>query len=80
MQPLLLSLNEGYLLTANPPDLKRGVAPLGPLAPMQPPLLGHGVAPLGCLTCPRAQILRGGKNTQENCTKKSFTTQTITMV
>ena len=25
-------------------------------------------------------IKRGGKNTQKNCTKKSFTTQIITMV
>ena len=47
-QPLLLTLDEGYLLTAAPPDLERGVAPLGPPAPVQPPLLGHGVAPLGC--------------------------------
>ena len=29
MQPLLLTLDEGYLLTAAPPDLERGVAPLG---------------------------------------------------
>ena len=43
VQPLLLTLDEGYLLTANPPDLERGVAPLGPPAPMQPPLLGRGV-------------------------------------
>ena len=43
----LLTLDEGYLLTATPPDLERGVAPLSPPAPMQPPLLGHGVAPLG---------------------------------
>ena len=41
------TLDEGYLLTAAPPDLERGVAPLGPPAPAQPPLLGHGVAPLG---------------------------------
>ena len=27
-----------------------------------------------------AEILRGGKNTQKNCTKKSFMTQIITMV
>ena len=27
-QPLLLTLDEGYLLTATPPDLDRGVAPL----------------------------------------------------
>ena len=45
-QPLLLTLDEGYLLTAAPPDLECGVAPLGPLAPAQQPLLGGGVAPL----------------------------------
>ena len=45
VQPLLLILDEGYLLTAAPPDLQRGIAPLGPLAPAQPPLLGCGVAP-----------------------------------
>ena len=45
-QLLLLTLDEGYLLTAAPPDLERGVAPLGPPAPMQPPLLGCRVAPL----------------------------------
>ena len=48
MQLLLLSLDEGYLLTAAPPDLERGTVPLGPPEPMQPPLLGRGVAPLGC--------------------------------
>ena len=54
-QPLLLTLDEGYLLTAAPPDLERGVAPLGPPpAPAQPPLLGHGVAPLSCHPRPRA--------------------------
>ena len=37
-QPLLLTLEEGYLLTAAPPDLERGIAPLGPPAPAQPPL------------------------------------------
>ena len=40
VQPLFLTLNEGYLLTAALPDLQRGMAPLGPPAPMQPPLLG----------------------------------------
>ena len=34
-QPLLLTLDEGYLLTAAPPDLECGVAPLSPPAPMQ---------------------------------------------
>ena len=43
-QPLLLTLDEGYLLTAAPPDLERGKALLGPPAPVQPLLLGHGVA------------------------------------
>ena len=46
VQPLLLTLDEGYLLMAAPPDLEHGVAPLGPLAPVQSPLLGRGVAPL----------------------------------
>ena len=40
-QPLLLTLDEGYLLRAAPSDLERGVAPLGPPAPTSPPLLGH---------------------------------------
>ena len=39
-QPLLLTLDEGYLLTATIPDLQRGIAPLGPPEPAQPPLLG----------------------------------------
>ena len=33
-QPLLLTLDEGYLLTAAIPDLQRGIAPLGPPAPV----------------------------------------------
>ena len=45
-QPLLLTLDKGYLLTAAPPDLELGVAPLGPPAATQPLLLGCGVAPL----------------------------------
>ena len=57
-QPLLLTLDEGYLLTAALPDLQCGIAPLGPPAPTQPrlwvtplvaaPGLGRGVAPPGC--------------------------------
>ena len=39
-QPLLLTLDEGYLLTAAIPDLQRGIAPLGPPVPAQPPLRG----------------------------------------
>ena len=46
VQPLLLTLDEGYLLTAALLDLERGVALLGPPAHAQPPLLGRGVAPL----------------------------------
>jgi len=49
-QLLLLTLDEGYLLTAASPDLECGVAPLSPPEPVQPPLLGRGVAPLG--RCP----------------------------
>ena len=45
-QLLLLNLDEGYLLTATPPDLECGVAPLGPPAPEQPPLLGCGLVVL----------------------------------
>ena len=39
-QLLLLTLDEGYLLTAAPPDLECEVAPLGPPAPGQPPSTG----------------------------------------
>ena len=53
VQLLLLTLDEGYLLTAAPPDLERGEAPLGPPALAQPLLLGHGVAPPGCRPWPR---------------------------
>ena len=47
VQLLLLTLDEGYLLTTAPADLERGIAPLGPPAPAQPPLLGREVAPPG---------------------------------
>ena len=43
-----LTLDEGYLLTAAPPDLECGVAFLGPSAPTQPLLLERGVAPPFC--------------------------------
>ena len=39
-QLLLLTLDEGYLLTATVPDLQHGIAPLGPPLPAQPLLLG----------------------------------------
>ena len=47
VQPLLLTLDEGYLLTAALPDLQLGIASLGPPAPTQPLLLGRGVGPPG---------------------------------
>ena len=33
-QPVLLTLDERYLLTGAPPDLELGIAPLGPTAPL----------------------------------------------
>ena len=36
VQPLLLTLDEGYLLTAASPDFESGVAVLSPPAPAQP--------------------------------------------
>ena len=53
VQLLLLTLDEGYLLTTAPSDLERGIAPLVPPVPAQPPLLGHGVAPPGHRPWPR---------------------------
>ena len=47
VQPLLLTLEEGYLLTATLLDLQRGIAPLGSPGPAQPWLLGRGVGPPG---------------------------------
>ena len=43
VQPLLLTLDKGYLLTIALPDLQLGKAPLGPPAPAQPLLLGRGL-------------------------------------
>ena len=54
-QLLLLTWDDGYLLTAAPPDLERGIAPLGPPAPTQPLLLGCGVFLHGCSS--KAQLL-----------------------
>ena len=39
VQPLLLTVDEGHLLTAALPDLPHGMAPLGPPVPVQPLLL-----------------------------------------
>ena len=47
VQPLILTLDEGFLLMVAPPDLERGVAPLGLPAPTQPLLLGRGVLHVG---------------------------------
>ena len=52
-----VGISSWLLLTLDkvaPPDLERGIAPLGPPVPVQPPLLGHGVAPLGWLPWPPA--------------------------
>ena len=46
VQPLLLTLNEVYLLIATTPDLEHGVALLVPPVPMQPPLHGCVVSVL----------------------------------
>ena len=51
VQPLLLTLDEGYLLTTAPPDLQCGIAPLGPPVPTQP---RRGVGPPGHRPWPRA--------------------------
>ena len=45
VQPLLLTVDKGYLLTTALPDLQRGIAPLGPPVPVQPQ---YGVAPPAC--------------------------------
>ena len=42
-QTLLLTLDEGYLLTATPPDLERGIASLDTPAPMRHRSLGVGL-------------------------------------
>ena len=46
VQPLFLTLDKGYLLTAAPSDLEHGVCPLGPPASAQSLLLGRRVASL----------------------------------
>ena len=54
VQPLLLTLDQGYLLTAALPDLQRGIAPLGPPVPEQPRLIGCGVGPRSRRPWPQA--------------------------
>ena len=46
-QPLLLTLDKGYLLTDAAPDRERRIAHLGPPVAMQPLLLGCVVSPPG---------------------------------
>ena len=48
---MLLTLDEGYLLTTALPDLQHGIAPLGPPVPAQPRC---GVGPPGHHPWPRA--------------------------
>ena len=62
-QPLLLTLDKGYLLTAALPDLQCGIAPLGPPAPAQPWFLGRGVAPPGHRPSP--QVYAPTSNAEE---------------
>ena len=70
VQPLLFTLDEGYLLTAAPPDLECGVAPLSPPAPAQPQLLS---CPTLCNpmdgSLPVCSVLGDspGKNTRMGC-------------
>ena len=40
---LSFTLDEGYPLTAAPPDLECGIAPLGPPVPVQPRSLDVGL-------------------------------------
>ena len=54
VQPLLLTLDEGYLLTAALPDFQRGIAPLGTPETVQPLFLGRGVGPPGRRPWPQA--------------------------
>ena len=53
VQPLLLTLDEGYLLTTALPDIQPGIAPLGPPVPTH-----HGVGLVLPATAPG--LGRGG--------------------
>ena len=57
-QPLLLTLDEGYLLTTAPPDLEHGVAPLGPLKHYK--CLAFGVLVSYIIKVPRARMGNAG--------------------
>ena len=61
-QPLLLTLDDGYLLTAAPPDLERGVAPLSPTES----------APLWSTWKPELELLRPWKCMQPRVCLRQF--------
>ena len=73
VQLLLLTLDEGYLLTAALPNLQRRVAPLGPPAPAQPLLLGHGVATPGR----RPSLPRWGGSSWPSCAVAAWHSQPL---
>ena len=60
-QPLLLTLDEGYLLTTTLPDLHCGIAPLSPPVPAQPRLLGPVIGPPGHCPWPRVWVAPPGR-------------------
>ena len=73
VQLLLLTPDEGYLLTGAPPDLERGVAPLGPPVPAQTLLLGPNPSALpkeadghkGLLLVPKLRFLMESSQRKE---------------
>ena len=84
-QLLLLTLDEGYLLTAAPPDLECGVAPLGPPATLQPHSccfldqrgmgVGGGVAPLAAAP----DLGRGVASLHRSCSVAAWRSQSPTL-
>ena len=60
-QPLLLTLDEGYLLTATPLDLERGVAPLSAPAPVQRRSLFMGLLLSAAASDLRSGVARLGR-------------------
>ena len=69
VQPLLLTVDELYLLMADPPELEHGVAPLGPPEPGQPLLLGCDI-----------HVLLFQKTAEEGKLPNSFYEVTITLI
>ena len=66
-QLLLLTSDEGYLLTTALPDLQRGIPPLGPPTPAQPPLLAPQVAPRSSSCSSRPPPLASGATPGRQC-------------